>query len=71
MCHSSIYAKVVYCSNCNVVPLEVGHIDLCNGCVTELINWLAWEDYAAELAWFDFLDSVRIDNFEYNKQFSL
>ena len=34
----------IYCKNCGVVPLPRGHIELCTGCINDIVAWLDQED---------------------------
>ena len=55
---------IVYCENCLIVPLPLGHIKLCTGCINEIVQWLEQEDLARHI-------EVQSEEATYQKQFTL
>lgn len=66
--HNAANDVVVYCEHCKVVPLELGNVELCNGCVQEIVDWLMWDKYSDEL---NKVYSFMAQENDYQKQFSL
>lgn len=44
-----------YCEHCGVVVTTEQY---CDGCVTDIINWLLWDDYTQQEQWFFELDML-------------
>ena len=55
---------IVYCENCLVVPLPLGHVELCTGCINDIVAWLEQEDLARHI-------ETQIEEVTYQKQFTL
>ena len=54
----------VYCSNCGIVELPLGHVELCSGCIQDIVEWLERDDMARQT-------EVIANEVSYQKQFSL
>lgn len=57
----------IYCTDCKVVALEKGQLELCKGCTQALIDWILWDDYAVML---NSLEHAASDHL-YQSQFTL
>ena len=55
---------IVYCENCQVVPLPLGHVELCTRCINDIVAWLEQEDLARHV-------EVQSEEVTYQRQFSL
>lgn len=55
---------IVYCANCLIVPLPLGHVELCTGCINDIVQWLERENIARHV-------EVQSEELTYQKQFSL
>ena len=67
---TAIEKKEIYCSNCKVVQLPPGYVELCHGCITEIVEWLAWDQYASQLNREYELEQKALEH-SYQSQFSL
>ena len=55
---------IVYCANCLIVPLPLGHVELCTQCINDIVAWLEQEDLARHI-------EAQNEEMTYQKQFTL
>jgi hypothetical protein len=60
--------NTVYCEHCKVTPLRTGNVELCDGCIQEIVDWLMWDKYADEL---NKVYSFIAQDHTYHSQFTL
>jgi len=51
-------SELSFCEHCGVVQTDQQYCDICT---EDIVNWLLWEDYAAEEQWQLELDAMRCD----------